>query len=89
MFYRWYDDWLLPEHGNWNVEASLPAIRCPVLVLQGKDDEYGTVAQVESICGRVSGRAESVLIPKCGHNPHHQARQRVLREMARFIAGLQ
>jgi pimeloyl-ACP methyl ester carboxylesterase len=89
MFGRWYDDWLSPEHQNWNVEASLTAIRCPVLVIQGEDDEYGTRDQVESICSRVSGRAESVVIAGCGHNPHLQARQRVLREMARFIAGLQ
>lgn len=88
MFYRWYDEWLLPAYGNWNVEAHLSSIRCPVLVIQGKDDEYGTVSQVESICGRVAGRAESVLIPACGHNPHLQARQIVLREMTRFIAGL-
>ena len=89
MFYRWYDDWLAPEFQEWSIEERLSSIRCPVLVIQGEEDEYGTVAQVESIRNRVSGRMESFMIQACGHNPHHQARERVLREMARFISGLQ
>ena len=89
MFHRWHDDWLAPEFQEWSIEAGLSSIRCPVLVIQGEDDEYGTVAQVESIRNRVSGRVESIMIQACGHNPHHQARERVLREMARFISGLQ
>jgi pimeloyl-ACP methyl ester carboxylesterase len=88
VFGCWSDDWLLPQHGKWNIEATLPAITCPLLVIQGEDDEYGTLAQVEALCSGVSGRVESVLIPGCGHSPHLQAKQRVVEEMARFIAGL-
>lgn len=88
MFCGWKDDWLLPEYRAWDIKASLPSIRCPVLVIQGEDDEYGTVAQVEAIRSGVSGRAESLLIPRCGHNPHHQAMERVLQVMTRFISGL-
>jgi pimeloyl-ACP methyl ester carboxylesterase len=88
MFSRWCDDWLAPEFQDWSIEASISSIRCPVLVIQGEDDEYGTAAQVESIRNRVSGRVESLMIQACGHNPHHQAREQVLREMARFISGL-
>ena len=88
MFYSWKDDWLLPCYREWNIASSLQSIRCPVLVMQGEDDEYGTVAQVEAVAGGVSGRAERVLIPGCGHNPHHQARERVLSEMKRFIEEL-
>lgn len=88
MFFRWVDDWLSPEFRGWSIEAGLPSVRCPVLVIQGEDDEYGTIAQVESIRSRVSGRVESLLIPGCGHSPHHQAREAVLQEMKRFIAEM-
>ncbi len=88
MFFRWLDDWLSPEFSDWNIEAGLPAICCPVLIIQGEDDEYGTIAQVTSIRNRVSGRVENLLIPGCGHSPHHQARAAVLQEMKRFIAGI-
>jgi pimeloyl-ACP methyl ester carboxylesterase len=56
--------------------------------MQGEDDEYGTIAQVEAIAGGVSGRVERVLIPACGHTPHHQAGERTLSEMKRFIDGI-
>lgn len=88
MFFRWVDDWLSPEFKDWNIEAGLAAVRCPVLIIQGEDDEYGTIAQVTSIRSRVSGRAESLIIPGCGHNPHHQARAATLQEMKRFIEGM-
>jgi pimeloyl-ACP methyl ester carboxylesterase len=58
------------------------------MVIQGEDDQYGSVAQVETISSRVSGPVESLLIPSCGHIPHLQAGELTLREMARFIAGL-
>lgn len=88
VFGGWRDDWLLPEHGQWNVEAALPGVRCPVLVVQGEEDEYGTLAQVEAIRRGVSGPVASVLIPGCGHSPHLQAKERMVEEIARFIAAL-
>ena len=88
MFNGFKDDWLLPRHRDWNIESSLSSLRCPLLVMQGEDDEYGTMAQVKAIAGGVSGRVSSVLIPACGHNPHLQARERVLIEMKHFIEGL-
>jgi len=88
MFRGFTEDWLSPRYRGWNIEACLPAIRCPVLVLQGEDDEYGTIAQVEAIAGGVSGRAQRVLIPGCGHAPHLQARELVLGEMKLFIDGI-
>jgi pimeloyl-ACP methyl ester carboxylesterase len=85
MFCGFKDDWLLPRYREWNIEACLQNIRCPLLVIQGEDDEYGTAAQVEAITVGVSGPVESMLIPGCGHNPHLQAGERVLSEMKRFI----
>ena len=87
-FRGWSDVWLSPAFRDWNIEEYLPGVRCPILVIQGRDDEYGTPAQVEAIVGGVSGPAEPLIIPGCGHIPHHQARERVLAEMTRFILNL-
>ncbi len=48
-FYGWNDIWLDPGFRDWNIEDRLPAIDCPTLLIQGVDDEYGTMAQVDAI----------------------------------------
>jgi len=88
IFLRWADRWLSPEFYNWNIEEYLPKITCPVLVLQGQDDEYGTSAQVQGIASLVSGPVDTKLIPGCGHVPHFQAKDTVLAEMTIFIKTL-
>jgi len=88
IFHRWADRWLSAEFYSWNIEEYLPKVTCPLLVLQGEDDEYGTAAQVEGIVSQVSGAVQSRLIPNCGHVPHFQAQDTVLAEMTRFIKAL-
>jgi len=88
LFQGWSDTWLMPEFREWTIEARLAEIRCPVLAIQGEDDEYGSAAQLQTIVGRVSGASDFLLIPECGHCPHQQAREQVLREMTRFVDGL-
>jgi pimeloyl-ACP methyl ester carboxylesterase len=88
IFRRWADRWLSPEFITWDIKRYLSDITCPVLVLQGEEDEYGTAAQVLGIASRVSGPVEAKLIPDCGHIPHFQARETVLEEMIRFIKSL-
>jgi pimeloyl-ACP methyl ester carboxylesterase len=88
VFNRWVERWLSAEFYNWNIERYLPRITCPLLVIQGEDDEYGTAAQVEGIVSQVSGPVQSRLIPDCGHVPHFQAPDAVLAEMTRFINAL-
>jgi pimeloyl-ACP methyl ester carboxylesterase len=87
-FRGWSDTWLSPAFRDWNIEEYLPGVRCPVLAIQGFDDEYGTPAQVEAIVNGVSGPATPLILKDCGHVPHHQARERVLAEMTRFILDL-
>jgi pimeloyl-ACP methyl ester carboxylesterase len=82
---RWADTWLDPDFRGWNIESFLPRITAPLLVLQGEDDEYGTVAQVNGIARGVSGPVEVRLIPDCGHIPHVQARQKVIGYIKGFI----
>ncbi|MDD9905532.1 MAG: alpha/beta hydrolase, partial [Rhodospirillaceae bacterium] len=85
MFVAWSTMWGAPWFRDWNIEAALPGITCPLFVIQGADDEYGTDAQVEAIVRGVSGPAESLIVPDCGHAPHIQARETVLERMARFV----
>lgn len=88
MFRAWADTWLSSSFRSWNIEGFLSQISCPLLVIQGEQDEYGTKAQMESIVKHVGGPAEGLIIPGCGHVPHHQAHERVLKEMTRFIRSL-
>jgi pimeloyl-ACP methyl ester carboxylesterase len=88
IFRAWYETWLSPEFKTWNIEDCLPRIKCPVLVIQGEDDQYGTEAQVEAIARQVAGRSKCLLIPNCAHIPHRQARDIVAQEMTEFILTL-
>jgi len=84
-FYGWNRTWLKPEFYHWNIEHYLPAIICPLLVIQGEDDEYGSSAQVEGIVQQTKGQATSLLVANCGHTPHQQQPTIVLESMCRFI----
>ena len=53
MFWGWNDIWLADAFRSWNIEALLPQIACPILAIQGADDEYGTLEQIESIARSV------------------------------------
>ena len=84
-FAGWSDIWLSESFREWDIVAELPAIRCPVMALQGADDEYGTPKQLAWIAGAVSGPVDTLLIPKCAHVPHFQARQTVMNALTEFV----
>ena len=64
----------------------LPAVRCPVLAIQGLDDQYGTPEQLRAIVGGVSGPAEPLLLDGSGHSPHLDSAAAVIDETCRFLA---
>jgi pimeloyl-ACP methyl ester carboxylesterase len=68
-FDAWRNLWLSPEFRAWNIEAAVTRVTCPLLVIQGRDDEYGTFAQVESIAKHARGPVTTVLLDDCGHAP--------------------
>ena len=68
-FWGWNDIWLDPAFRTWSIEDWLANIRCPLLAVQGEDDEYGTMAQIEGIAQLVP-HARLVKLPACGHSPH-------------------
>jgi pimeloyl-ACP methyl ester carboxylesterase len=86
-FWGWNDVWLDPDFRAWNIEEFLPGIRCPVLAIQGEDDEYGTLAQVHGIRDQVP-QTRLCVLPDCRHSPHRDQPDRVIEAMAGFIEGL-
>jgi pimeloyl-ACP methyl ester carboxylesterase len=84
-FWGWNDVWLDPKFRDWSIEAMLARIRCPVLAIQGRDDEYGTLAQVEGIRARVPG-AELEVLDHCGHSPHRDQPAALTRAVTDFIS---
>jgi pimeloyl-ACP methyl ester carboxylesterase len=84
VFRDWNDTWLSPDFRDWNIEEYLPQIRCPVLAIQGADDEYATMRQVEVIAERVAGAA-LLKLPACGHSPHRDQPAAVLGAVDAFV----
>ena len=83
-FYGWNDIWLDPRFRSWNIESDCAGVLCPVLAIQGKDDEYGTLEQIERLRARVTGMRVLVL-ERCGHAPHRDQPEAVLSTSADFI----
>jgi pimeloyl-ACP methyl ester carboxylesterase len=83
-FWGWNDVWLDPAFRSWNIEDRLPSIVCPLLVVQGEDDEYGTMAQIEGIARRVP-HARLLKLPACGHSPHRDQPTVLTEAVATFM----
>lgn len=84
-FHLWADAWLDPAFLEWNIEEYLPGIDRPVMAIQGEDDEYGTMEQVERIRRGVRGPCELVKLPACGHAPFRDQPEATLAALTRFV----
>src|SRR5437762_12511188 len=88
-FYGWADVWLDPDFKGWDIRDDyLPQIRCPVVAIQGYDDEYGTMAQLDEIARRVNGACELLRLRDCGHAPFREQPEQTLAAVGRFVSGL-
>ena len=83
-FRGWNDAWLSPEFRAWNIEADIANVSCPVLAVQGADDEYGTLEQIRAVARHVP-QTELLVFADCGHSPHHDQSERLIREAGAFI----
>ncbi len=83
-FYGWNDIWLDPAFREWNIEDCLPRIRCPLLAVQGEDDVYGTMAQVDAIARHVP-QASVLKLAGCGHSPHRDQPAALTAAVAAFV----
>lgn len=85
IFKAWSETWLSSWFRHWNIEYLLPSVKVPVLAIQGKEDHYGTLQQVESIVTGVSGRSWHYHVPRCGHSPHLDQPGLVIKRICAFI----
>jgi pimeloyl-ACP methyl ester carboxylesterase len=83
-FHNWCDVWLDPAFRSWTLEPEAERVTCPVLMIQGADDPYGTLDQLDRIEARVQGPVRRRVVPG-GHSPHRDAPEPVLREITRFV----
>ena len=89
-FWGWNNIWLHPDFRCWNIEEYLPRITCPILAIQGLDDQYGTMAQVHAIARQSAGPVEILPLADCRHSPQRDQPETVLAAIAKFakwIAG--
>jgi pimeloyl-ACP methyl ester carboxylesterase len=86
-FWGWNRIWLDPAFRSWNIQELLPSIRCPILAIQGEDDEYGTMEQIASIA-RAAPRARLLALPACRHSPHRDQPDAVLDAANGFVAAI-
>ena len=87
LFWGWNNIWLDPCFRDWNIESFLASIRCPVLVIQGRQDEYGTAAQIEAIQRRIPS-ASALMLEDCKHTPHRNRGQATLYAICDFLRAL-
>jgi pimeloyl-ACP methyl ester carboxylesterase len=87
MFWGWNNIWLDPSFRSWNIGSFLDQIRCPVLVLQGAQDEYGTLKQVDAIKAKIPS-ASILILENCRHAPHRDQPQATLAAISNFIRRL-
>ena len=85
-FRGWNDVWLAPAFRSWNIEACLPGVRCPLLLIQGSDDEYGSAAQLDAIERQVGGKVARIELADCRHSPHRDQPEATLAAIADFVA---
>jgi pimeloyl-ACP methyl ester carboxylesterase len=85
MFHGWSDIWLKPEFRAWNIEASVAKCNAPMLLIQSRNDPYGTLAQLEAIERLARVPVEKHLFTDCGHSPHVDRSDETLSIIADFV----
>jgi pimeloyl-ACP methyl ester carboxylesterase len=87
VFQRWSERWLDPAFRAWTIAERMRGIRCPLLLIQGEGDEYGSLAQVQGIAERAP-QAQVRVLPGCGHSPHRDCPDAVIDATRAFLARL-
>jgi pimeloyl-ACP methyl ester carboxylesterase len=86
-FWQWNDIWLSPAFREFDIRAECRRIQAPVLAIQGEDDPYGSLRQIEEI-EPTQGPFTKQVLAQCGHSPHRDQPQATREIVARFLAGL-
>ena len=88
-FWGWSRAWLDPDFAAWNIEEAVDYIRVPVLAIQGREDQYGTLAQIKALEQRLYAPLDQVILKNCGHAPFIDKPQETLAAIADFVARLE
>jgi pimeloyl-ACP methyl ester carboxylesterase len=83
-FYTWNAAWLDPGSRNWRIDERLSHIRVPILIVQGSDDQYGTIAQLQVAEQETYCPVETLVLENCRHSPHLDQPAVVRAAVARF-----
>jgi pimeloyl-ACP methyl ester carboxylesterase len=87
-FGSWVEPWLNPDFEKWDITEALDYIRVPILIVQGADDQYGTLRQVEAAREECFCPVETIVLPGARHSPHRDAPEATLDAAAGFINRL-
>lgn len=82
----WTETWLSPAFAAWSLASDLPFVKCPILVVHGDQDEYGSVRFPEFICRHAGGPTEMHILKGCGHVPHREQEETMIRLVSQFSA---
>ena len=83
----WTETWLDPDFAAWSLVPVLARVRCPALAIHGQDDEYGSTVHPDLMARHSGGPVERAILPGVGHMPHREQPERVLRQVADFLAA--
>ena len=87
-FRGWSEIWLSPRFGTWSLGAEVERLAVPALLIQGEDDPYGSLAQLDAFEAARSADITRLVLPSCGHSPHRDREAAVLDAIAAFAAKL-
>ena len=87
-FWQWNDAWLNPGFRGFDIRGEIRAIQAPLLAIQGVDDGYASMAQLDDIAAALP-HTRLLKLPACGHAPHQDQPQAVNAAIADLLAGLE
>ncbi|MDV6320137.1 alpha/beta hydrolase [Chromohalobacter sp. HP20-39] len=88
VFHSWSDTWLSANFADWDITPMMGEICCPLLLIQGEEDEYASARHLERIRQRAGGPCRTVWLPACGHVPQRDSRDETLGVIAEFVATI-
>ena len=84
-FNGWYNAWTSKAFKNWNIENYLSQINVPIMLIQGKGDEYGTMKQLDIIENTINSKSYRLELEDCGHSPHTQYPELLISKIKKFL----
>jgi pimeloyl-ACP methyl ester carboxylesterase len=88
VFRGWNGAWLDPGFERWNIEDAVSYIRVPILAIQGRDDQYGTLAQIDALTAGSYAPVDAAILENCKHSPHLEQPDQTVAAVSDFLSRL-